>query len=181
MIVRDSMTPHPVTLRVDSDSNQALRLMQEHGFHHLPVLGPDGCLAGIVAERDLLLAALNFAGGSVELGAVMHRDVVSVRDDMPLTHAASLMARRAIGGLPVVDAGQRVIGVITETDIFRVFVTMLESKTARAGDGAVREAAVHPLVPGDGVAKGGGAPNTGAARPTKPASPPKAGARTSRA
>ena len=132
MIVRSYMTPNPITLRTDSQCNDALRIMQEKGFHHLPVLGADDRLTGIVAERDLLLAALNFSGGgSVDVSTIMHRDVVSVRDDMPMTHAASVMARRAIGGLPVVDAQGHVIGVITETDIFRAFVNVLESRTAR--------------------------------------------------
>lgn len=135
MIVRSYMTPDPVALRPESTCNAALAIMQERGFHHLPVTGEDARVIGIVAERDLLLAALNYSGGSMDVAQVMHRDVVTVRDDMPVTHAASLMARRAIGGLPVVDATGHLIGVITETDIFRAFVNVLESKTARPADG----------------------------------------------
>lgn len=132
MIVRTHMTLHPLTLRPDSDCRAALRVMQDHTIHHLPVVGPDNNVLGIVAERDLLLAALQYAGASVEIGDIMHRQVVCVRDDAPITHAATLMAKNSIGGLPVVDARDRVIGIITETDLFRAFVGVLEAKTARS-------------------------------------------------
>src|SRR4051794_1537176 len=134
MIVRTHMTAHPITLRLDSDLHAAIAIMQEHAIHHLPVLGSDERIVGIVAERDLLLAALRFSGGDPDIAEVMHRNVVSVRDDAPMTHAATLMARNAIGGLPVVDARDRVVGIITERDIFRAFVGVLEAKTARETD-----------------------------------------------
>lgn len=126
MLVRAQMTANPITLRPDTDYRTALSLMQRHAIHHLPVIGEDDALAGIVAERDLLLAALQYAGAVVEVEQVMHRDVITVRVDTPVTHAARLMVEHAIGGLPVVDDGGRVVGVITETDIFRAFVKMLE-------------------------------------------------------
>ena len=134
MIVRTYMTPDPVVLRPDASCTSALATMQERGFHHLPVTGDDSRVIGIVAERDLLLAVLKYPGSGADVSLVMHGDVATVRDDMPMTHAASLMARRAIGGLPVVDRAGRLIGMITETDIFRAFVAVLESKTARASD-----------------------------------------------
>jgi acetoin utilization protein AcuB len=140
MIVRSCMTPQPITVRADCSCNHALKLMEENRIHHLPVVDRDGALAGIVAERDLLLAALNYSGSGVEVGDVMRRDVVSVRDDAPITHAASLMARRAIGGLPVVKPAGQVIGVVTETDIFRAFVNVLEAKTSRARDALIEDA-----------------------------------------
>jgi acetoin utilization protein AcuB len=142
MIVRSYMTPDPIAMRSDGECRRALAVMQEQGIHHLPVLGPGESLVGILAERDLLLASLNYPGSSVEVSEVMHRDVVTVRDDMPVTHAASLMARRAIGGLPVVDARGRLVGIITERDILRAFVAVLESKTAREGDAAQADPAM---------------------------------------
>lgn len=133
MIVRAHMTPHPFVLRADSDVGAALASMQEHSIHHLPVLDQDDRVLGMVAERDLLLAALRYNGSAPDIVDVMHHDVISVRDDAPITHAATLMARNAIGGLPVVDARGRVVGIITERDIFRAFVEVLEAKTARGG------------------------------------------------
>jgi acetoin utilization protein AcuB len=116
------MSPHPVTIRNDADYKSALRLMQEHALHHVPVLDAGNRLVGIVAERDLLLAATQHLHSAIEVGEVMHRDVVTATTDMPIVDAARLMADRRIGGLPVVDGGDKVVGVITETDIFRAFV-----------------------------------------------------------
>ncbi len=131
MIVRSYMTPRPITLRMDSDAQSALRTMQEHAIHHLPVLDADERIAGIVAERDLLLAALRSPGASMDIADVVHRDVICIRDDMPVTHAATLMAKHTIGGLPVTDAKGRLVGVITETDLFRAFVEVMEAKMPR--------------------------------------------------
>ena len=124
MLVRDRMSEHPVTIRSDADYKLALRLMQQHGLHHVPVLDERDQLVGIVAERDLLLAATHHLQAVVEVGEVMHRGVVTAMRDMPIAEAAALMVDHRIGGLPVVDDGQRVVGVITESDIFRAFVEM---------------------------------------------------------
>ncbi len=124
MLVRDRMSAHPVTIRSDADYKVALKLMQEHELHHVPVLDERRKLVGIVAERDLLLAASQHLQSTIEVGEVMHRDVATVTRDMPIAEAAALMVDRRIGGLPVVDADLEVVGVITETDIFRAFVDM---------------------------------------------------------
>lgn len=105
--------------------------MHEHALQHLPVLDDGDKLAGMVIERDLLRAALRRKGAATIVGKLMHCDCVSVAADAPVTHAATLMARQAVGGMPVLDRSGQVIGVITETDIFRAFVGVLEARTAR--------------------------------------------------
>ncbi len=122
MLVRDCMSAHPVTVRNDADYKVALKLMQDHALHHVPVLDHRENLVGIVAERDLLLAATHHMQAAVDVGDVMHRDVLTTTGDTPVGEAAALMVDHRIGGLPVLDAERRVIGVITETDIFRAFV-----------------------------------------------------------
>jgi acetoin utilization protein AcuB len=116
------MSAHPVTVRNDADYKVALRLMQEHALHHVPVLDERDSLVGIVAERDLLLAATHHMQSAVDVGDVMHRGVVTTTPDAPVGVAAALMVDYRIGGLPVLDEARRVVGVITETDIFRAFV-----------------------------------------------------------
>ena len=59
---------------------------------------------------------------AIEVADVMHRTVTTARPEMPIAEAATLMVDQRIGGLPVVDDEERVVGVITETDIFRAFV-----------------------------------------------------------
>ena len=130
MLVRDCMSARPVTVRHDADYKVALRLMQDHALHHVPVLDGGDSLVGIVAERDLLLAAMHHMQAAVDVGDVMHRQVVTTTGDTPIGEAAALMVDHRIGGLPVLDEDRRVVGVITETDIFRAFVT---SQRASAG------------------------------------------------
>jgi acetoin utilization protein AcuB len=62
---------------------------------------------------------------AADVELVMTRPVVTTTPDTPLAEAAMLMVSNKIGGLPVVDTDQRVVGIITESDIFRAFVTML--------------------------------------------------------
>ncbi|MEP7208401.1 MAG: CBS domain-containing protein [Casimicrobiaceae bacterium] len=164
MIVRTYMTPRPAILRIDADAHAALRLMHEHGLRHIPVLDGEDRIAGMVAERDLLRAVLATVG-SVRLATVMQHDVVSVRDDVPVTHAASVMARRGVGGLPVVDRGGRVVGVITEAEIFRAFVTVLEARTARPGDALTDAPFVPSTPPSPPVAAVHHAPGAGTVHP----------------
>ena len=132
MLVRDRMSTHPVTVRSDADYKAALMLMQEHALHHVPVLDSARRLIGIVAERDLLLAASQHLQSAIEIGEVMHRDVVTATRDMPVAEAAALMVSHRIGGLPVVDARQNVVGVITETDVLRAFVAMQSAQDISA-------------------------------------------------
>lgn len=126
MRVADRMSTPPVTIAPDISHHAALRLMQDNHLHHLPVVDREGHIAGIVAERDLLLAIAHYVQNPVEVAEVMQRNVVTVAPETLLTEAAALMVRHTIGGLPVVDAEQQIVGVITETDIFKAFVAMLE-------------------------------------------------------
>lgn len=124
MLVRDRMSVPPETVGPNADYKKALGMMQAHALHHLPVVDTRGNLVGIVAERDLLIAANHYLGSAVEISEVMHKGAVTVTPRDSITDAAVLMAQHKIGGLPVVDNG-KVVGVITETDIFRAFVDMI--------------------------------------------------------
>lgn len=125
MLVRDHMSSPAVTIQADADYKAALELMQEKSMHHLPVVDQDGQLVGIAAERDLLLAAARYLQSVVEVGDVMHRGAITATPDMPILEAADVMVRNKIGGLPVVDGAGRLVGIITETDIFGVLAAAL--------------------------------------------------------
>ena len=73
--------------------------------------------------RDLLVAAMRYLQSRVEVGDVMTRNVVSVGPDTDLNEVARTMLERKIGGLPVVEDG-RLVGIITESDIFKRFVEL---------------------------------------------------------
>jgi acetoin utilization protein AcuB len=125
MQVREHMSPAPITIAADVDVHTALRMLQDHAVRRLPVTDVSGQVLGIVTERDLLLAVSHYLNIPIEIETVMTRPVVATTPDTPLAEAAMLMVGHKIGGMPVVDTDQRVVGIITESDIFRAFVGML--------------------------------------------------------
>jgi acetoin utilization protein AcuB len=141
MLVRDRMTAPAVTIHTDTAFQEAVKLMREKGFRRLPVVDKRGALIGIVSERDLLHASpspasslsiweMNYLLWKLKIDEVMTRNVLSVAADTPIEEAARLMVAHKIGGMPVVDADGKVVGVITETDIFKAFTEILGSDEA---------------------------------------------------
>jgi len=130
VLIRNHMSTPAVTVRSDADYKAALKVMQENALHHLPVVDADGKLVGMAAERDLLLAATHYLQSAVEVGDIMHRGVVTVTSEMSVAEAATLMVEKRIGGLPVLDGGKQLIGIITETDMFRALVKSLDEPRA---------------------------------------------------
>lgn len=135
MFVRDRMSSPAMTVMPDTSFPDALKLMREHRFRRLPVVDKQGLLVGIVSERDLLYASPSSATSlsiwevqylltRLQVERIMTREVITTTPDTPVEDAARLMVAHKIGGLPVVDDGGDVIGVITETDIFQTFVEM---------------------------------------------------------
>lgn len=121
MQVCERMSSPVVTVSGDTTHRKALELMQQKRLRRLPVVDRKGELVGIVAERDLLLAATRYPGAAVDVGEVMATRLVTATPDMDLASAARLMLEHRVGGLPVVDHGS-LVGIITESDIFRCFV-----------------------------------------------------------
>jgi acetoin utilization protein AcuB len=117
---------------------EAQALMRREKFHHLPVVDKDSRLVGIVSEKDLLYAApspatslsvyeISYLLSKLTVDKVMTRDVVTVTEDASLEDAARFMADRGVGGLPVVR-GALVVGIITESDLFRVFIELFAAR-----------------------------------------------------
>jgi CBS domain-containing protein len=130
MLVANRMTRDVVSVGPEDDFQRGLALMQERRLRRLPVV-KDQKVVGIVAERDLMLAALRYLQARVEIGEIMTRTVVTTTSGTDLRDAAQLMLKHRVGGLPVVDDG-KLVGIITETDIFRRFVE-LAAKDRQAG------------------------------------------------
>ena len=138
MLVGSRMTPDPVTVRPDTPVAEAQALMRSKKFHHLPVLDRERRLVGIVTEKDLLYAApspatslsvyeISYLLSKLAVDKVMTKKVVTVREDTPLEDAARIMADYNVGGLPVMR-GPLVVGMITESDLFRVFIELLGAR-----------------------------------------------------
>nr|WP_290668077.1 CBS and ACT domain-containing protein [Ardenticatena sp.] len=136
MFVRDRMSSPAVTITPDTSFVDAMQLLKEKGFRRLPVVNKKGRLIGIVAERDLLYASpspattltvweMNYLLSQLKIEELMTRNVITVTPDTPIEEAANLMVTNKVGGLPVVDENDAVVGIITETDIFKAFVELL--------------------------------------------------------
>lgn len=124
-LVRERMSAPPLTVQADTSYQRALQLMDKRRLHHLPVVNDAGQLVGIVTERDLLLAASHYGTADIEVAEIMHKGAITATPEMTVAQAAALLLEKHIGGLPVVDAQQQVVGVITETDLLRALVEML--------------------------------------------------------
>ena len=138
MLVHERMSKHPITITEDTPINEAIKLMQDEKVRRLPVLGKRGELVGIVSEKDLLYVSpspatslsiheLNYLIARITVGEIMTTDVITVSEYTPLEEAALIMADNKIGGLPVMRDGE-LVGIITESDIFRSFTEILAAR-----------------------------------------------------
>jgi acetoin utilization protein AcuB len=135
--VKDWMTPDPVTIDPHTTLPEANRLMKECNIRRLPVV-EKGKLVGIITLSDIREASpsqatalsiyeLNFLLARLTVGEIMTRDPVTVTPDTSIEAAARLMLEHKIGSLPVID-NARLLGIITESDIFRLLVTQGEPR-----------------------------------------------------
>jgi CBS domain-containing protein len=128
MQVRDYMSPSPITIREDADYGEAFGIMEQRDLHHLPVVNKGDEVVGIVARRDLQLAARYFHEAPVEVGEVMHTPVVTIASDADLSVAVERMMEDRIGCLPVAEDGKHLVGIITETDLLRALGLLLAER-----------------------------------------------------
>jgi len=114
----------------DTEFHAAFDLMRHRKVHHLPVVEA-GRVVGIVAERDLLLAAANFGPAEVPVEEIMRAPVVCISDRSTLRSAARVLVAKHIGSLPVLNARKKLVGIITETDVFKVMAGMAHPRKTK--------------------------------------------------
>ncbi len=140
MLVGDRMTRNPITCSPDTPVDDALNLMRQEKVRRLPVIDKNHKILGIVSEKDLLYVSpspattlsvfeMHYLLSKVKVSTVMTKEVITVTVSTPLEEAARIMADNKIGGLPVLD-GDKLVGIITETDIFKVFLELLGARDA---------------------------------------------------
>ena len=140
MLVKHRMIPKPVTVTPDTFFLDAMRIMGERGFRHLPVIDKEEVLIGIVTQTDLLhvspspatalsVSEVNYLLANLRIRDVLSSPAITVSEEAPLEEAARMMVENKIGCLPVMDAG-KLVGMITETDIFKSFVEVLGGEDA---------------------------------------------------
>jgi acetoin utilization protein AcuB len=134
------MTKPAITIRPETTMPDALDLMRKDHIRRLPVINRKGELVGIVTEADLLKASpseatslsiyeVTYLLSKLTIERIMTRKVITVTEDTPLEEAARVMADHGIGALPVMR-GKDVVGIITETDLFRIFLELFGARRA---------------------------------------------------
>ncbi len=137
MLVGRRMTHNPKTISPDTSLAEASDRMKRDKVRRYPVLDQHNKLVGIISRDDVLYASpsavsslsiweMTYLMTKVKVKDVMTKKVITVTEDMPLEEAARIMMEHKIGGLPVMR-GDALVGIITESDIFRVFTEVLGS------------------------------------------------------
>ena len=135
MFVKDHMTKDPAVITRDVSLMKATDIMGKGKFHRLPVVDQEGRLIGLVtgglvkeksgADRtSLSIYELNYLLTRTTVGDVMITDVRTIGPDAFLEEASGIMADNDISVLPVVDDDRKVLGIITDRDIYRAFIDL---------------------------------------------------------
>lgn len=138
MIVEKRMTRNPITVHPDTAVIEAQALMRREKISRLPVVDRNGRLVGIVSEKDLIYASpsrvstldvyeMNFLLSKLTVETVMTKKVITIDGDTPVEDAARIMVDNDIGGLPVMK-GNTLVGIITESDIFKIFLELFGTR-----------------------------------------------------
>ena len=134
MLVKNWMSKNVVTIDANDAMQDAMRVLKEHGIRMLPVM-KKGKLVGIVTDRDLKKASASDATTldihellylltKIKVKDIMTRDPIAVPPDYTVEETAQVLLDGKISGAPVVDDYGQVVGIITQTDLFRVLISL---------------------------------------------------------
>jgi len=134
VLVKNWMNKPAITIDKHSSMQEAMNLMKTHGITLLPVMDKKG-LVGIVTDRDLKKASpsdattleiheLLYLLSTIQVKDIMSSKPISVPPDFTIEETAEILLANKISGVPVVDTGGNVVGVITHTDLFKVIISL---------------------------------------------------------
>ena len=151
-LVSKWMTPNPVTIDKNASLTDAHMLMSEYDIRRLPVVDKAGNLIGIVTLGDVREASpsdatslsiweIHYLLARLKISEIMTPDPITVYTSETIADAANLMLENKVSGLPVVEPDGRLVGIITESDIFRLIVQQwggveIDDENASAGEGS---------------------------------------------
>lgn len=134
LLVENWMNPHVITVDADDSMLDATKILKEHNIRHLPVL-EKGKLVGIITDRDLKRASpsdataleaheLLYLIANIKVREIMTTNPITVPYNFTIEEAAQILLQAKISGMPVVDKDGNVIGTITQTDLFKVLISL---------------------------------------------------------
>jgi acetoin utilization protein AcuB len=138
MFVKDRMSPDPVCGSLDMAITDAQELMAEKGIRHLPIVDENNALVGLLTRSSVRSALpsdvssfsrfeISYTLSKIKTKSVMVKDVVTIEPDTTIEDAASLMAEKKIGCLPVVFK-DKLVGMITGEDLFTAMTSLLGAR-----------------------------------------------------
>jgi acetoin utilization protein AcuB len=133
MLIGNWMTKDPISVTPDTSMMRAAKTIKDKAVHMLPVVDADNKVVGVVTDRDLKEASpskattldvheLYYLLSEIKVKDIMTSKVYSLTPEDTVERAAVLMRDKRIGGLPIVDAENRLRGVITESDVLDVLI-----------------------------------------------------------
>ncbi|NHZ71853.1 MAG: CBS domain-containing protein [Aquificales bacterium] len=149
MLVKNRMSKPVITVEPNMPIMEALNLMKTNKIRRTPVVNTDGELIGIISDKDLLNACpsqatslsvweINYLVGKITVNKVMSKVVLTVNEDTPIEEAARIMVDNKVGGLPVMR-GNSIVGVITESDLFKILLELMGAR-----ESGIRATAIIP-------------------------------------
>jgi CBS domain-containing protein len=137
--IKDWMTSNVVSVEPNASIIEADQIMKEFGIRRLPVVTGTKVI-GMVTKGDIREASpsdansltiweMNYLINRIQVKDVMTKDVISVSSDDSIYDAAALMLDNKVSGLPVIDRNKHIVGIITESDIFRMVVASQRETT----------------------------------------------------
>ena len=128
MNVSEVMTPNPRTLELSDTLQDAARIMRDEDTGAVPVC-EEGRVVGMVTDRDIVIRAIADGDFEATMDDIVSEDVVTVTAEMTTTAAAELMSEHQIRRLPVVDADENIIGILSLGDL-----AVKEGRDSRMGE-----------------------------------------------
>ena len=134
MLVSNWMSKDVITVDGADSMQDAVKLMKQKDIRMLPVL-KKGKLVGIITDRDLKRSAasdattldvheLLYLVSKIKVGNIMTKDPITVPQNFTVEETAEVLLKNKISGAPVVDQNGQLVGIITQTDLFRVLISL---------------------------------------------------------
>jgi len=134
MLVKNWMSKKVILVNVNDSMHDAMKLMKENRIRMLPVMDK-GELVGIITDRDIKRASasdattleiheLTYLMIRIKVADIMNKKPITVRFDHTLEETAEVLLNNKISGVPVIGDKGGVVGIITQTDLFRALISM---------------------------------------------------------
>jgi len=134
MLVKNWMSKNVISVDINDSMSDAIKLLKENDIKMMPVL-KKGKLVGVVTDRDLKRASasdattldvheLLFLVSKIKIKDIMTKDPIMIPDDFTVEETAEILLKNKISGAPVIDNEGQVVGTISQTDLFKVLISL---------------------------------------------------------